>query len=204
MSQQATHRMSTDEFLAWSPYQEDRHELIDGVPVAMTGATRRHDHIVMNVHALLVPQLRGHRCRSFSADTAVRIPAGNVRRPDAGIDCGPFDETATWAGAPFLVVEVLSPSTQAFDLLGKLEEYKTVPSLTHIVLIDPGTPRAHHWSRGADGVWAYTVAEALAAIISLPELPGILDLATVYEGLTFRSGPRLVSDWNAGASPPGE
>ena len=194
MSEQAIRRMTADEFLDWSMHQQDRYELIDGVPVAMTGARRRHDHIVMNVHGLLFNQLRRHRCRSFSADTAVRIPAGNIRRPDAGIDCGPFDEAATWAGAPFLVVEVLSPSTQALDLLGKLEEYKTLPSLTHIVLIDPDAPRAHHWSRVPDGLWSVRILEELAGVVDLPEIPAVLDLVTVYEGLTFRSRPRLMPE----------
>jgi len=86
MSERAAIRMSAEEFLDWSLRQSARYELVDGVPVAMAGAKRRHDHIVMNLHGILFNQLRGHRCRPFSTDTAVRIPAGNIRRPDAGID----------------------------------------------------------------------------------------------------------------------
>jgi Uma2 family endonuclease len=86
--------MSPEEFLEWCQFQEGRYELVDGVPVAMAGAKRRYDQIVVNVLGSLASQLQGHRCRLFTADTAVRIPAGNVRRPDAGADCGQFDDDA--------------------------------------------------------------------------------------------------------------
>ncbi len=199
MSEQAIRRMSADAFLEWCLFQEERYELIDGAPVAMTGATGRHDRILMNAHGILFNQLRGHRCRPFSSDTAVRIPAGNIRRPDAGIDCGPFNETETWAGAPYLVVEVLSPSTRAFDMVDKVEEYKTIPSLRHIVLVDPDTPEARHWSRPDDRPWLFDVLEGLDSVVRLPEVPATLDLVTLYEGLTFRPRPQLVRE---GGGPP--
>lgn len=192
MSEPAAIRMSAEDFLEWSLHQRTRYELVDGTPVAMAGAKRRHDHIVGNLHGILFNQLRGHHCRYFTADTAVRIPAGNVRRPDAGIDCGRFDDEATAADAPFLVVEVLSPTTRDFDMFGKLDEYKTVPTMVHIVLIDPDTPQAFHWFRLADGSWQHVLIEGLDQVIELPELPCVLDLATLYAGLSFTARPRLV------------
>ena len=192
MSDQAVRRMSVDEFLDWCLYQDERYELVDGIPRAMTGAKRVHDQILMNVHGMLYNRLRGQRCRAFSPDTAVRIPAGGVRRPDAGIDCGDFNPNDTWADAPFLVVEILSPSTRTFDLFDKLDEYKTIPSLKHIVLIDPETPEIRHWSRDTTGAWTYLVLAGLDAVLQLPELSGSIDLATLYEGVTFRPRPRLV------------
>ncbi len=197
MSERAVSRMSVDEFLEWGLHQSARYELVDGVPVAMAGAKRRHDQIVMNLHSLLVIQLRGHHCRGFSADTAIRIPAGNIRRPDAGIDCGKFDDDATSADQPYLVVEVLSPSTRDFDMFGKLDEYKTVAALAHIVLIDPDTPQAFHWSRTPAGEWRHELIEGLDRLVELPEIPCLLDLATLYAGLTFVPRPRLVRNGEA-------
>ena len=109
MSQGAQTRMSAEEFLEWGLHQESRYELVDGVPVAMAGAKQLHDQIVATALGMLYAMPRGDKCRHFTADLAVRIPAGNIRRPDAGIDCGSFDRDATAAGAPFLVLEVLSP-----------------------------------------------------------------------------------------------
>ena len=201
MSDQAIQRMSADEFLDWCLYQEERYELVDGIPLAMTGARRVHDQVLMNAHGMLYNAMRGHRCRAFSPDTAVRIPSGGVRRPDAGIDCGNFNPNETWADAPLLVIEILSPSTRTFDLFDKLDEYKTIQSLRHIVLIDPEAPDVRHWSRDAAGHWSQLVLTGLDAAIRLPELPAALDLATLYEGVPFRPRPRLVRDGDEPAQP---
>ncbi len=194
MSEHAIRLMTADEFLDWSLSQPLRYELIDGVPMAMAGAKRRHDRIVMKLHSALDQRLAGHHCLPFTADTAVRIPSGNIRRPDAGIDCGTYNDDAMTADAPLLVVEVLSPSTRDFDMFGKLDEYKTVPSLRHIILIDPDTPQAYHWSRAADQIWQHALLEGLDASITIPDIPCTLDLATLYEGLTFAARPRLVPE----------
>src|SRR5262245_21177283 len=132
MAERAIRRMTPDEFLDWVQAQDKRYELVDGVPVAMPGAKRRHARMVVIALGEFRNQLRGTPCRPFSSDTAVRIPAGNVRFPDAGVDCGKFDDEATSAASPALVFEVLSASTRDFDLFGKLEEYKTIETLHHI------------------------------------------------------------------------
>lgn len=192
MSEHAARPMTADEFLEWGQYQELRYELVDGAPVAMTGARRQHDRVVMNALGLLFNSLRGKPCQPFTADVAVRIPTGNIRRPDVGVDCGRFDRDATTADEPFLVIEVLSPSTRAFDLFHKLDEYKSIPSLCHIVMIDPDQPEAIHWSRAPGLDWISATVAGLDGVISIPGLSCNLDLATLYEGLTFQSRPRLV------------
>lgn len=53
MSERAAIRMSANEFLEWSLHQSTRYELVDGIPVAMAGAKRRHDQIVANLHGIL-------------------------------------------------------------------------------------------------------------------------------------------------------
>jgi Uma2 family endonuclease len=194
MSERAVTRMSGEEFLEWGLHQELRYELVDGVPVAMAGAKQRHDRIVSNVHGMLYVLMRGKKCRYFTPDLAVRIPAGNIRRPDAGIDCGLPDDDATTAAEPVLVLEVLSPSTRDFDMFGKLEEYKTVATLAHIVIVDPDAPQVFHWSRSRNEPWRHELLEGLDAVIQLPEFEGMIDQASLYEGLTFKPLPRLVRE----------
>ncbi len=192
MPLEAIRIMGQAEFLAWAQDRDQRHELVDGVPVAMAGAKRRHDQIVVNTIRELATQLRGAACRPFTADTAVRIPAGNVRLPDAGVDCGTFRDETNWADEPMVVIEVLSASTRDFDLFGKVEEYKTVPSLRHVVIVDPDEARAVHWSRTVDGTWSFQTHEGqdAAIVTALPLLT--LRLADLYEGLAFAARPRLV------------
>lgn len=193
MQLSVTTRMGVDEFFLWVEKEERRHELVDGVPVAMAGANRRHDRIVVNVLGEFRNQLRGRRCSPFTADTAVRIPNGNIRLPDVGVDCGTFNDSERAADHPTVVVEVLSPSTRQFDLFRKLEEYKSVPSIAHILIVDPDEPEAIHWRRGEQG-WAHQVHESLEAAVVLDEPALTLRFADVYEGLRFQPRPRLVLD----------
>jgi Uma2 family endonuclease len=90
------------------------------------------------------------------------------------------------------VLEVLSPSVRDFDMFGKLEEYKTVSTLSHIIIVDPDAPQVYHWSRCLDEVWHYVLLEGVHAVIQLPEIDGAIDLGSLYEGLTSRAQPRLV------------
>ena len=191
-AERATERMDVDAFLAWSLGKLDRYELLDGAPHMMARAKRRHDRVVTNVLFLLRGQLSGKPCEPFSGDTAVVIPNGNVRLPDAGVDCGQADDEDLKASDPRLVVEVLSPSTRYFDMFGKLDEYKTVPTMAYIVLIDPDAPQATVWSR-AGAEWTFATVRGLDAVISLPALDLTLPLSELYARVAFQPGPRLVT-----------
>jgi Uma2 family endonuclease len=195
MSERAANKMSAGEFLCWHEQQEDRrYELVDGVPLAMAGARRRHDQVVVNALVALGGKLGVGPCRPFTSDTAVRISDFQVRYPDLGVDCGRFLDDALAADAPLLVFEVLSDTTRAFDLMGKVEEYKSVPSLRHVVLIDTAEPKIIHWRRGDGAAWSYQTAEGLDAVLVIPDLDFSLPLEALYLGLRFLPRPRLVSD----------
>lgn len=179
------------EFFAWAEQQDIRHELVDGQPQAMVGATRRHDRIVANIIAALGSRLRGGRSVVNTAAIAIRIPNGNIRYPDVSVDCDRFLDEDRAADAPVLVVEVLSRSTSAFDQSRKLEEYKSVPALLHVLIADPSRPRVIAHRRGASGR-EVDFAEGTEATVRLDALDLSLRLAEICEGLEFRPVPRLV------------
>lgn len=189
MSQAARARMEPDDFLQWCLKQEGRWELIGGQPTRlMTGATRAHDLLVVNLIAGLRNRLRGGPCVPMTDDVASRMPNGNVRRPDVTVDCAkgaPGDLTST---EPSVFFEVLSPSTRSFDFIVKAEEYKQVPSLKHFVLLDPEQALVHVWSRGGAAGWTGDRLEGLSAQLDLPGLGVVLPLAELYDGVEVRPG----------------
>ncbi|WP_207460700.1 Uma2 family endonuclease [Azospirillum sp. SYSU D00513] len=191
--------MGPEEFLRWIVTQDRRHELVDGEPVMMAGANRRHDRIASTALRLVGNQLEGRDCQPFTSDIALLIPAGNIRYPDLGVDCGPFDDHAMTASEPRLVVEILSPTTRSFDLNDKLEEYKTVESLDFILLVDPDVPQARLYRLTADRGWASERLGGLDAVAAMPELGLRLRLADLYAGLEFRSRPTPVEDRKTGS-----
>ena len=194
-------RWTEAEFFAWLERQETRYELVDGQPVprrapdpvtGMVGANRRHDRVVVNLLVALAGRLRGSPCQPGTADTAVRIPGRGIRFPDATVDCGRPAETEVAAAEPVLVAEVLSPTTRQFDQSEKLEEYRSVASLRHILLIDPLQPRLLLHSRDAEGHWSAQRHAGLETAVPLPALGIALPLAELYEGLSFAPPPRVV------------
>ena len=190
MGQHALRRMGADEFLDWDINQPDaRHELIDGVPRAMTGAQRRHDLIITNGMRELGNRLLDGPCVPFTADIALRMSNGNVRRPDIGVDCGPIPDAFTYSAAPRLLIEVLSPSTRPLDQARKLEEYKSIGSLVYILLVEQLASEVMLWSRGPGGTWQHITLSGLDAVIDLPALDISLPLSGLYHRVVFDDPP---------------
>jgi Uma2 family endonuclease len=189
MAEPQLRRMSQDEFFAWQERQDRLYELVDGVPVLplkmMTGASQAHDRVVVNIIASLHRQLRGTPCRPTTDDLAIRIPAGNIRRPDVTVECGQAGRRELAVREPRVVIEVLSPSTMSFDRIRKLPEYQTIPPVMHILLVDTEAPRIDLLSRNADGGWDRSNHDGIDARVELPAIQASLTLADVFEGLEF-------------------
>jgi Uma2 family endonuclease len=181
--------LNVEDFYRWLQCQrEGRYELVDGEPVMMAGAGRRHDRIVCNALRHLGNHLVGRRCQPFTSNTYLAIPGGNRRLADMGVDCGTPDEAAMEASAPVLVLAVLSPDDSAMDLLDRLEECETVPTLAYIVLVDEERPFIRVCRRVPDGDWTGGDLIGLSAVLDLPLLLDFrLPLSDLYAGLTFRA-----------------
>ncbi len=108
MSLLETRPWTLDEFFAWQAGEDERYELVNGFPAKMiTGASNRHDVVKSNIQGELRNRLKGKPCRPFTGDGAVETLPGQIRRPDAGIDCGAFDPDGYLAAGPVVVFEVL-------------------------------------------------------------------------------------------------
>ena len=186
MAEAQVRTMTADEFYLWQLDQDERYELVDGVPVplrAMTGASNFHDVILVNCIAELGMRLRGRPCRVASADTALRTAIRSSRRPDVAVDCAPPEAGSYEAHRPTVVVEVLSPSTRKLDRFTKLEEYRRHPSLRHILLVDPDAVAAKLYSRADGGAWSDVDLTGKDAVIALPAIDVTLPLGALYERL---------------------
>mgnify|MGYP003827017317 CR=1 FL=1 len=122
------HRYTYREYLALEDGANVRHEFLDGEIYAMAGGTPEHASICVNVSTALNVQLRGRGCRVHSSDLRIRVlPTGLVTYPDVTVVCAHAEldpEHRHTITNPQLVVEVLSPSTAAYDRGEKLAHYK--------------------------------------------------------------------------------
>jgi Uma2 family endonuclease len=191
-----THRqtMTGDEFLIWCLDQEERYELVDGIPVplrGMAGASRAHDRIVVNLITTLDNQLGDGPCMPTTADTALRTAIKRIRRPDVMIECTPPSGISYEAQAPIAAFEVLSPSTRTTDRFRKLGEYMRHPTLRHIVLIDPVPFDVLVYSREVGGEWSSLAYSAPEDSFALDGCSASLSLQQIYRGLTTPVAPAV-------------
>ena len=187
MSDVAHRRMSVEEFLDWQSRQDRNYELVDGIPIlplkSMTGATQRHDRVTVNIMGQLYNTLRKGPCRPSTDDIALVTKKRNVRRPDITVQCAEADPKGMTSVEPRVVIEVLSPSTMNYDRVRKLDEYKGVPEVQAILLVDTETVRITIHLRSGDVGWTDREYVGLDAVIDLPMIGAALALADVYEGV---------------------
>lgn len=175
-----------EQYLQWERQQAERHEYLDGELFAMSGASDAHGTAAGNLFVALHTALRGTPCKPFIADMKVRIEAVNgFFYPDILVTCDPRDRAPDASHVkrhPTLVVEVLSPTTEAYDRGNKFAAYRQLASLQEYVLISLEGRRIEVFRRNASGHWVlhpFAADETLA----LASLEFGCPVATVFEGV---------------------
>lgn len=147
--------LSAADYLAWEPAQAERHEYIDGEVFAMAGAEDLHVTVSMNIAFALRQHLSGSPCRTFMSDMRLHVAAANSYfYPDVLVTCSALDLASPMVKTePKLIVEVLSPSTAAYDRGVKFSHYRRIASLEEYMVIDLDTRSTDCFRKGDDGLW---------------------------------------------------
>jgi len=197
MASQQEPLRTPEEYLAFERAAESKHEYLDGRIYAMSGTTRNHVRVTMNVGALLHGQLRGRPCEPFGSDLRVRVPqTGLYTYPDVSVVCGGArfdDDRFDVLLNPTVLVEVLSPTTESYDRGEKFAHYRRIPTLQEYVLFAQDRVHVERFARtGADGdQWLLTVIDDPARALELPSIGCTLGLGEVYERVELPPVPPL-------------
>lgn len=192
---------TVDQSLTSERASEERHFFLGGEIFAMAGEDGAHADISANLMGSLVNQLKGNPCRARTKDTKVRSgPAapmnpqktqGLFRYPDIVVVCGEpayHDDFTDVLLNPTAIVEVLSPSTEAFDRGEKFTRLQQGnPTLKDFILVSQDRPQIEHFSRQADGTWSYRLFTGLDATIAIASIDCTLKLTDVYDRIAFPS-----------------
>lgn len=172
---------SEEDYLRMEAQSPIKHEFLDGEVFAMAGAKPEHNPIAASVLGALVGLIRGGRCRAFNSDQRILVTeTGLYTYPDGGVACGRWQIHTDGLSLlnPTLLYEVLSPSTRDYDRGAKLDHYRTLSSLRHVLLVDTAEPLIeHHW-RTDDGTW--TSALLREGDVTLSALAGSISFEEVY------------------------
>jgi Uma2 family endonuclease len=183
-------RYTLEEYLELDRTSEERLEFWDGEVFCMSGGSRSHDRIIVNCIAKLSARLEAPKCRVFSADMRIRVPsAPPFRYADVSALCGEaeFEEVSGVDALvnPQVVVEVLSPSTEAYDRGEKFSHYKSIPTLREYLLVAQHRPHVTYLFKDDEGKWIHSEADELGASIRLHSLGCELPLGEIYAGVDF-------------------
>ena len=129
------HWISMEDYLRDELSADVKHQYLDGTVYAMSGASRNHERIALNISRMLGNHLLDKPCEPFSSD--LKIKAGNyLFYPDAMVVCDDPVSHEYYTETPVLVVEVLSKSTRRIDETVKRRVYQSIPTLQEYVLIE--------------------------------------------------------------------
>ena len=147
--------MSPQEYLEWEKTQELRYEYIDGEVFAMTGGTIPHNRIACNLGTELDNLLAEKGCEFYISDVKVQVSeSGSYHYPDVVVTCDERDKQAIdMIRHPCLIVEVLSPSTEAFDRGKKFTRYRQSITLQEYVLIESDEIGVECFRKNDEGLW---------------------------------------------------
>jgi Uma2 family endonuclease len=207
MSSQPKHKYTLEEYFDLDFSSEEKFEFWDGEVFCMSGASLSHNQIAINLGTEARVQLRERGCFVYPSDMRIKVPTyPPYRYPDLTALCG-RPEVEVVGGLevltnPALIVEVLSPSTEAFDRGDKFTYYKSIPSFSEYLLVAQHRPHVSQFVRAEGGVWTYREFNDLTEAVSCASVPCVLKLADIYRDVTFESAAQAESIPPAGENSP--
>jgi Uma2 family endonuclease len=187
--------VTREEYLRQERLAPSKSEYHQGKVVAMAGATRIHNQIAGNIYASLRTQLKGRRCRNYISDMRVSVRGGErYLYPDGVVTCGPehYEESKQDSLMnPLVIIEVLSPSTEAYDRGDKFLYYQSIPSFREYVLVSQAPRRIEVFRKQPDGSWLYqsypftpppVILESIDCTLTPDDVHAMVEEETVGEG----------------------
>lgn len=186
------HRHYTlEEYFALELASEERYEYHDGVAFDLSyDASLAHIRITSNLIFAIHAAVRAKDCHAYSSNLRIKVPAAPpYRYADLTVCCGkPLGEEIGSVDAlvnPSLIIEILSPSTEAYDRGDKFTHYKSIESFGEYLLVAQHRPHATHYVKKEDGAWTYEEVNDLAGALKLATLDCQIEMRDVYEDVEF-------------------
>jgi len=183
-------KVTAEEYLALDRAAEFRSEFIDGEIIAMSGGSMRHSRLKMNLSGEIHAALLGTSCQAFNSDLRVRVSSRMFTYPDLTIVCGKpmaADERQDILLNPTVIIEVLSPSTEAYDRGVKFQNYRTIETLRDYILVAQDRISIDHYTRGLPHTWTLREYQAASEMLLIESVGVSLPLAAIYNRVEFPS-----------------
>lgn len=182
---------SLSDYFALEATGDQRHEYYRGEVFAMSGGSANHNRISVTVATTLTSALAGKPCEVFVADLRLLVKRRQLYTyPDVMVVCGTVEYAHNRTDLitnPTIIVEVLSPSTEAYDRGKKFNFfYRTIETLREYVLIDQDRVLVEHLRRSDERTWLLTVLENLAETLVLESIGVSIPVSEIYQRVEWQ------------------
>ena len=188
----ATTRFTPDEYRAIEETAEERHEYSNGEIIAMPGGSPAHSRIAVDTTTFLNVALRDTNFQTYNGDLRIWIPSFNHGTyPDVLVINGEPEFNGDRTDEilnPLLIVEVLSPSTEAYDRGEKFRKYRSLASFCEYLLVSQTEPYIEHYyncDRQSSDRWQWQVYDGIDRAIVLHSLNIELPMSEVYRRISL-------------------
>ncbi len=172
-------------------------EFYRGEMFAMSGASREHNQIAVNLIRNVSQRLLSGPCETYGSDMRVRVSkTGLYTYPDLSIACEKplfVDDKGDTLLTPKVLFEILSDSTEKYDRGTKANHYRQIDSLQEYVLVSQSSPHVEVFQRGTEGKWILSEARDLADSITLESIGIALPLSEIYLRVEFPETENLTA-----------
>ena len=190
MSEAVLRGMTVDEFLQWEDGTDTRYELVNGFVFAMAPPAPPHGRLATALGGEIRAALRSRlHCGVYGEAGIVRPDRNDTCYvADLAVTCDPPGPDDRLIRNPVLIVEILSPSTSAFDRQSTVADYRQIASVQEILLIDSQTVFAEILRRDGEH-WITEIVQGPAATLALNSVPLAIPMAELYEGIALPAPP---------------
>jgi Uma2 family endonuclease len=186
MAEPAIKQMTLDEFLRWDDGTDTRYELIGGSPVAMAPPAAAHRMLATRLISRIDFALEKRRPCNAQGEAGIVPPErpGTYFEADIAATCERHEFGQQALREPFLIIEILSSSTERHDRRVKLPAYRQIETVQEIALVasDDLYAEVH---RRAGAQWITEILRGGEAVLSLASVPIDIRLSVLYEGIAL-------------------
>jgi Uma2 family endonuclease len=192
MSAQPKRKYTLEEYFELERASDARYEYWDGQVFEMSGVSKEHGQIEMNISIHLGSRLIRTGCQLFPANIRIKVPSlPPYRYGDLSALCGEaqFEEVGgvDVLVNPALIIEVLSSSTESYDRGDKFTHYKSIPSFREYLLVAQHRPHITQFVKQSEDAWLQREFNDLKDVVYLASMDCRLELSHVYQNISFTS-----------------
>jgi Uma2 family endonuclease len=190
MSAQPQPRLTPEQYLELERAARDvRSEYYNGRMYAMSGGTHPHAIIIGNLGSELRIALKKSPGVVTTSDMRVRVSkTGLYTYPDIVVVCDPPQYGDTRHDTilnPALIIEVLSPTTEAYDRGFKFAQYRALESLQEYALVSQSEPRVEVFRRQSSGDWLLSESAGMDAVCRFDSVSCTIAVKDIYDKVTL-------------------